>query len=56
MWRIENVDGVKTVHDSQRLKAFRYTYLREKLVEAGFTGIELLRDRRLLIKAEKVGG
>lgn len=53
VWRIEDDDGVKIVHDSQRLKAFRYTNLREKLVEAGFSGVELLRGRRLLVKAEK---
>ena len=56
VWRIEGMDGVKTVHDSQRLKAFRYTCLREKLVEAGFSEIGLLLGRRLLIRAEKGRG
>jgi len=56
VWRIEDEDSVKEVHDSQRLKAFRYTYLQKKLVEAGFRETELLRGRRLLIKAEKGRG
>jgi len=51
VWRIEGIDGVKTVHDSHRLKAFRYAYLRKKLFEAGFDEVELLKGRRLLVKA-----
>lgn len=51
VWRIEDKDGVREVHDSHRLKAFRYAYLREKLFEAGFNEVELLKGRRLLVKA-----
>ncbi len=51
VWRIKDEDSVREVHDSHRLKAFRYTYLREKLFEAGFNEVELLEGRRLLVKA-----
>ena len=51
VWRIEDEDGVREVHDSHRLKAFKYAYLREKLLEAGFNEVELLEGRRLLVKA-----
>ena len=52
-WTITDENGANKIQDSHKLKAYRFSYMKEKLQEAGFKDIEKIENRRLLIKAEK---
>ena len=53
-WIINNGDNINKIVETQRLKSFHYSYLREKLRETGYGNIMKIDNRRLLIRAEKV--
>ena len=52
-WIINDGEETSKTLETQRLKSFHYSYLREKLREAGFKNIEKIDNRRLLIRAER---
>lgn len=52
-WIINKGGNTRKIQESQRLKAFRFQYIQEKLQEAGFKNIEKIDAPRLLIRALK---
>jgi SAM-dependent methyltransferase len=52
-WTIIDEKGTEIISDHQTLKAFKFDYLKSKLLDAGYKNIQKINENRLLIRADK---